>query len=366
MVTSVGERHSKGVKAAGFSPRDADVKTLDAISVATAAGEKRLELCHGDLTNMRTSVDLLIISAGPMDYIPTPGSVVGALHRKGVVIAQLAMTTELDLREGFSCWLSREVDSPDPGIRFRRILCVEPRSYDSVSELVSSFFRALVAVLASAPYGRTAAMPVVFSGGAGLPVSRMTEALVDGTIHWMALGLPLECLKIVVYDEADARQAARAFLLRKPRYRETPFRPRTEVTHDVFLSYAHENMREADDIISILRRISAGIRIFKDREIVRVGGVFQHELFMALDSCKKVVALLSPDYIVSDFCVDEFNIAMLRGRSEGEAVLYPVYLFSAALPTYFRSRLWSDCREGDRAKLESTCGMLVKDLEAGA
>lgn len=277
------------------------MKVLDAISVVTASGEKRLELCHGDLTNMRTSVDLLIISAGPKDYIPTPGSVIGALHRKGIVVAELAMTRELDLREGFSCWLSREVDSPDPGIRFRRLLCVEPRRYHTVSELVSSFFRALIAVLAGAPYGRTAAMPVVFSGGAGMPVSRMTEALVDGAIHWMALGLPLECLKIVVYDEADAQQAARAFLLRKPRYSETPFGPRTEVTHDVFLSYAHANMNEADFIISILRRISAGIRIFKDRKVVKVGGVFQHELFMALDSCRKVIALLSPEYVASDF-----------------------------------------------------------------
>lgn len=341
------------------------MKLLDLIPIVSAGGEKRLELYHGDLTDMRSSVDLLIISAGPRDYIPTPGSLIGALHRKGVVVAQLAMTRELDLRDTFSCWLSREIDSADMGLRFRRILCVEPRHYQSISELVRGFFQAVITVLSGTSGIRTAAMPVVFSGGAGLPVSLMIEALVDGdgAVHWMALGLPLDCLKIVVYDKAEAVEAAKTFSRRKPQYKETPFSPRTVITHDVFLSYAHANKKAADVIIENLRREKEGIRLFVDRDNLRTGAVWQHQLFMALDSCQKVVALLSPAYVASDFCVEEFNIAMLRGRSEELKILYPVYLYSAELPTYIRARQWSDCREGDTIKLEVTCRNLVSELE---
>ncbi len=141
-------------------------------------------------------------------------------------------------------------------------------------------------------------------------------------------------------------------------------RPRTAITHDVFISYAHANEKEADLIIQNLRREKEGIRLFVDRENLGTGGVWQHQLFMALDSCQKVVALLSPEFVASSFCVEEFNIAMLRSRSEGQEILYPVYLFSATLPRYIRARQWSDCSEGDTAKLEATCRNLVKELKA--
>lgn len=339
------------------------MKLLEDIPVVTTSGNKYIQLYHGDLTAMRSPVDLLIISAGPKDYMPTPGSLIGALHRKGVVVARLARTKELDLHGAFSCWLSRPVDSSSHGIGFRRLLCVEPRSYSSISELVSGFFRSLIAVLSSGSYGQSAAMPIVFSGGAGLPVSLMTKSLIDGAVHWMALGLPLQCLKIVVYNEAEAREAAEAFLLRKSRYRDAPFGSRSESTYDIFLSYASRNANDAELIISSLLDRRPEVAIFWDRRDLKVGGVWQHQLFLALDACTKIVALLSPDYIRSDFCIEEFNIAMLRGRSEGKAVLYPIYLYSTGhLPTYMTARQFSDCREGDAVKLSATCNTLVTML----
>jgi len=339
------------------------VKLLDTITVETAGGEKRLELYYGDLTEMRTFVDLLIISASPRDYIPTPGSLIAALHRKGIVVAQLALTKELELREPFSCWLSSELDRSEVEISVRRILCLEPHHYRSISELIRGFFQALITILSSISDIKTAAMPVVFSGGGGLPESRVVEALMDGAVHWMALGLPLDCLKIVVHNHAEAVKAAEIFSLRKPKYRETPLGSRHAITHDVFISYAHENAKEVDVIIENLRREMEGIRIFLDRDDLRTGGIWQHRLFTAIDTCKKMVALLSPEYISSTFCIDEFNIAMIRGREEVREILYPIYLYSAALPTYIRSRQWSDCREGNAVKLVDTCRYLVRELE---
>jgi len=336
------------------------MKLLETLSIATVRASKRLEIYHGDLTDLRSSVDLLIISAGPEDYIPTPGSLMGALHRRGIVVAQLAMSKQLDLTGTFSCWMSGDISTWNVG--FRRILCFEPRQYRGIPELVRRFFQAVIAVLAEGTEFKTAAMPVVFSGGAGLPMPAVLEALIDGAVHWMALGLPLECLKIVIYNEKRAADAAKILSARKDRYKTSPFRPRAESTHDLFISYARENWNAVHAFVEDLKREDGNIRVYIDNDDLNIGGIWQHELFMALDSCRKMVAFLSPQYLASPFCIEEFNIALLRGRSEDEGIVYPIYLHSAALPYYFLARQLNDCREGDAVKLKDACRRILSTL----
>ena len=139
----------------------------------------------------------------------------------------------------------------------------------------------------------------------------------------------------------------------------------TDEDFDVFLSYAREDSALVDDLAQRLRHKAPAIRIFLDRKNINVGTAWQPEIFESLDRCRKVVALFSPDYLASKVCKEEFNIAWARSRDCDREILFPIYLFTAKLPTYMSYRAYFDCREGDAARLEGACDALLAALAPG-
>ena len=81
------------------------MKLLDSVEIECGAETRLIELYQGDLTELKAdeAVDVLIVSAFPDDYVPTPSSLIGGLYRKGVDVRQLAKSKAVDLRETFSC-----------------------------------------------------------------------------------------------------------------------------------------------------------------------------------------------------------------------------------------------------------------------
>jgi hypothetical protein len=330
------------------------------------AGRNRVELLRGDLTDIppERAVDLLVISAFPNDFRPTPTSLVGALHRKGLSVEDLARAKEEDLRESFSCWLSREFDAPSPGLRFRRILCFEPLGRGEPPELVGDIYRALVPILGRDPSIRSIAMPIVAAGNQSFPVAEMLPPLLDATLHWLESGLPLEVVRIVAFSQSDAAEARVIFKSAKEarRLSHDTDAAGEQMHFDVFISYAHEDREAMQTLETELLRLAPDVRIFLDRNSIDVGSAWQPAIFESLDQCRKVVALFSPAYLQSKVCKEEFNIAWVRSRESDQEILFPLYLFKAKLPTYMKYRLYVDCREGDSAKLRQACSRLLKDL----
>jgi hypothetical protein len=112
---------------------------------------RHVELLVGDLANIPSehAVDVLVISAFPNDYSPTANSLIGALDRRGVSVSELASAKQFDLRDNFSCWLSREVVADVPDLHFKRILCFEPiaRGSPTYPTFISSVFCVLSRLL---------------------------------------------------------------------------------------------------------------------------------------------------------------------------------------------------------------------------
>jgi hypothetical protein len=210
-------------------------------------------------------------------------------------------------------------------------------------------------------------MPIVAAGDQGWSVKNMLEPLLDAALHWMEQGLPLNLLKIVAHSDAQSAEAEAVFSAWASKYQSTPI-PSSEgpADFDVFISYAHENSPDVDKFDRLLTQKHPEIRIFLDRKNINVGMAWQPEIFESLDRCRKVVAIFSPDYLRSKVCKEEFNIAWVRSRESDKDIIFPVYLYSANLPTYMKYRSYADCREGDPAKIASACDQLLLALKPGA
>jgi TIR domain len=340
------------------------MELLDSLTVYYRSEERRIGIYEGDLTDLtpEEAVDVLVVSAFPNDYVPTSGSLIGALHRKGVAVQELALDKAADLRGAWSCWMSHEIESIDPGIQFKRILCFEPLVRGRSPEVVGDIFRSLVPFLGDDPPIHSVAMPLVATGDQQVPIARMIGQLLDAAVHWMAIGLPLTELKIVARSSGPAQELAREFVRMKKKYAEFTLIP-SEPAYDLFVSYSHEDTRDASLMVEELQHLRPGLRVFFDRMTLDVGSAWQQEVYEAIDASRRFLSLLSPSYVESKICVEEFNIALHRRRDIGEEIVFPVYVYSADLPTYMRALVnYEDCREGDAGRMRAACEKLMPNL----
>lgn len=193
----------------------------------------------------------------------------------------------------------------------------------------------------------------------------MLVAMVEAAWHWLAIGLPLRRLKIVVHPNDNPAAMAVVFGRVKERLGAV------SVSHgaaarppkfDAFISYSHEEREQADALISALAGARPALRLFVDRLELRPGAAWQQHIYDALDDCRKVVTLLSPAYLASKVCKEEFNIAVFRHRESSEDVLIPIFLRTANLPTYMKLLQGLDAREGQPEKLAEVADRLVHEI----
>lgn len=334
------------------------MELLESIVIEHKSGNKYIKLYHGDLTAIpkNEAVDLLVISAFPNNYIPTSTSLIGALHDKGLSVAQLAQEKEADLRSAFSCWLSKDLNNTDPGLQFKKILCFEPLVRGQAAEVVGDIFRSLMPFLYNDPPLKSIAMPVVASGDQRVPIETIFEPLFDAAFQWLSHGIPVETIKIVAHSRRKAEKIKTIFSSLKQKYSTSSLNEdNVEFEYDFFVSYSHENSSEVDSLVAELQSQNSNVRVFLDRLDLKIGSAWQEELYQALEKCKKIITVYSPSYLNSKMCKEEFNIARFRHRESEEGVLLPIYLYSADLPIYMKMVQYVDCREGNKKSIDDAC-----------
>lgn len=113
-------------------------------------------------------------------------------------------------------------------------------------------------------------------------------------------------------------------------------------------------------VVEELQQLRPGLQVFFDRMTLDHGSAWQQEVYEAIDASRRFLAMFSPSYLTSKICLEEFNIALHRRRDTGQEILFPIYLYSAASPTYMRALVnYEDCREGDAGKLRQACQKLI-------
>lgn len=319
--------------------------------------EHRIELYWGDLSYLppEQAVDLLVVSAFRNDFIPTPSSLIGALHRNGISVHKLSFDKERDMRDEFSCWLSRPV-----GVRgFRRILCIESGWRGTPPEIADDLFRAIAPISMTSVPTRSVALPLIGAGDQGYAAEQMLESVLTAAVSWLRRGMPIEVLKIVAYSDEAASRAKKRFIELK----EADLARRKDARNwDVFLSYSHSDSSTVEHIHRTLTSARSYIRVFHDKKELKPGSSWLMQIAEAIDASHCVLALYTPSYWDSVPCKDELTAAYVRQAKERRQILFPIFYQNTKILSFFEGLQHADCREADLSKLTSTCHEICAGL----
>jgi hypothetical protein len=329
--------------------------------------ERQIQLLQGDLSELppQHAVDLLVVSSFSNDYSPTATSLIGSLYRKGISVEQLSLSKLLDMRQEFSCWLSRPLRETTS---FRQLLCIESGWRGTPPEITDDLFRALAPLFVTTFPNGSLAMPIIGAGDQGWPANQMLESILWTALSWLKRGLSIGVIKIVVYSEIVAESAKQKFMEVQRAQAAIDQHERERVgqkveqlssnVYDVFVSYSHEDSDHAEAIVKLVQQSVPGARIFYDQKALVPGHSWIMDIAESLDSARRVTALFTPHYWSSRYCKDEFAAALTRQYDTGKAILFPIYFRSANIPYLFRNLQYADCREADSTKLGEACTVL--------
>lgn len=147
----------------------------------TPYGEKCFELHQGNILDFDEKIDVLIISAFSGDYIPVPGTLVGALLRQSKIdVSVLARSPFIDMREEKGVWVSRKLKNR----QFQYIMCVEFLDYpgdeadrENIRGRIQNLFVCLEMLEKFTPEIETVAMPLIGTGSQRISESIILSAL---------------------------------------------------------------------------------------------------------------------------------------------------------------------------------------------
>jgi hypothetical protein len=339
------------------------MELLDSITVYRRGRDPgRIELHKGDLTDLcpREAVDALVVAAFPDSYVPTPSTMIASLLRRGLSVEELAADKQADLRDSFSCWLSREVEHPPaaPSLRYKRLICFEPHWKDywrHPPSAVEELYQGLSPFLGGSFALQTIAMPMLGAGLIGCTVAEMLPALVETPIRWMHTGFPLQCVRLAAYRETDAQTARKEFAAIKARFHR----------FDLFISYCHDDRAQVEAFLGVLAERDPGPTYFMDRNILAVGDRHWDEIGQSIRAAAFFVPFLSPSYLRSGSCMNEFSQAWMAQELTQRPYFFPILLRPTTLTPWMMQVNYSDCTAGHDA-LAVTARSLLRQLAGQA
>jgi hypothetical protein len=177
-------------------------RLLTAVGFETPYGYKRVEVRHGDLTEMSLRYDLLVVSTFPRDYEPTPTSLVGALHNN-LDFSLLAESKKpyLDFRDSLAIWITRSVSNRF----FKRILCTELQDGKfNLGEVFENLFAGIALLEAKGIPTESLVMPMLGTGDAKIPMEKVAQTLLPACKKALFDSAALSTITFVARTEEKA------------------------------------------------------------------------------------------------------------------------------------------------------------------
>ncbi|KAK7104240.1 uncharacterized protein [Littorina saxatilis] len=349
----------------------------DSMRLTTALGISEVQLLFGDITQLPIDekVDFIFVSAFPGDYTPVSGTMVYALKKNfDLKLGKVAQTKEADLRRRFNCWVSKPLSDHMP---YKRLVCFERMNrFEGLPDQISGLFRAMMAVFNNED--KTVITPLLATGNQGNSDAIVLRAIVKAACHWIKAGLPLRCLKIVIYTDkpqtisGPQKNLLGLFAKQKMMWENSKYEEEKKTEQkkfDVCLSYSEKDAELASRVCKDLQKVHGSIVIHKEQFSYNHEEVWQEQIFTVMVQSYKIVAILTPSYVDEVECLEQYNLALCCNRLTGAEVLAPFYLQTIdAFPSYMALIQYSECRvrkEGETAeeKMLTACTMLIKEID---
>ena len=181
-------------------------------------GYRTFELFLGDITAplRYDENEVLVVSAFRGNYHPTPGTVIQALHARGLDVESLLDGAAVDLRESSGTWIA--LHAGGPGFPSCWIAGVELRdmfSRDATHELdlrlrglFATFQYWEAATLRDRPYRVT--LPLLGAGKQGLDPKDVLDRLLPYAKYALVRSPWMERIRFVAFQQADAEVLSEA------------------------------------------------------------------------------------------------------------------------------------------------------------
>ena len=389
------------------------MQLLSQITIPTGKKNAVIQLLLGDLSAIpkEHAVDILVVSAFPNDYMALKGSLFLALQNKGLSVQALAANKQIDLVAQLGCWLSAPLSTEQKNkFNFKKILCFEPQYHSSEPQtIVGNIFRC-INTFAFDEENDEIAMPVLATGYQKVPIQNMLPPLLENAIFWLQNGLPLKCIKLVLYRQEQADVALPIFELvkqlpvkkaeeeiknisdfpRRPpavpnpavaepetvyapgnagRHNESTSAAPSVVlqphstptpTYDLFISYSHKQTEAVQEFVKAIQEKKDALNIFYDRSSIPAGGLWIRKISEAIQNSRSVLCILTPEYSKSDVCWDEFQCAKVMELRTKKSIIKTInFIKDEDMPPMFAIYSYIDCTEADLQKLKSSADQFL-------
>ncbi|KAJ8037709.1 hypothetical protein HOLleu_18600 [Holothuria leucospilota] len=204
----------------------------------------------------------------------------------------------------------------------------------------------------------------------------MIKGMVEAAVRWMKAGLPLRKLKIVLFArkiEGNPKDAARssgyrltldAFEKLKEKYDMQYMIPKeVKLEFDIYLSYSEADKSIVEKIQEKLQKNKEDVRIFSTRQQLDENSFWQEDMYEVMMKSARVITVLTPNYLQTTACLEQYNIALCCNRKAHRDMLAPFYAITIEnMPTYMGLVQYVDCRSQDAESINSACYQIIISL----
>ncbi|KAJ8037708.1 hypothetical protein HOLleu_18599 [Holothuria leucospilota] len=141
-----------------------------------------------------------------------------------------------------------------------------------------------------------------------------------------------------------------------------PFLQEVKLEFDIYLSYSEADKSIVEKIQEKLKK-NEDVRIFSTRQQLDEDSFWQEDMYEVMMKSARVITVLTPNYLQTTACLEQYNIALCCNRKAHRDMLAPFYAITIEnMPTYMGLVQYVDCRSQDAESINNACYQIIISL----